>query len=142
MRVPLFAAGCLIAPYVKGKRRISFFAALLFAAGALVVNAICIRHQWTWFFVRLSDSLFGMGLLILLSVGCDILFNGRKGIPDKILRFFGNHSLELYITHVTIRNLMGMTQFQPFYLKYYLLLIVISIFLSVILQRVQKLVIK
>ena len=56
----------------------------------------------------------------------------------KILEQFGKMSYELYLTHVAIRAIMNVIGIKTFYFQNYVLCILISLFLTYTIIKLQK----
>ena len=61
---------------------------------------------------------------------------------NKLLSIAGGISLELYITHVTVRRIFSEADLPIWLFKYYAAVIIIAIVLSVALRRVDNLILR
>lgn len=66
---------------------------------------------------------------------------GKYSILKRILLFFGNYSLELYLIHVTVRGIMKSIGYHTCRLRYEAVMVLISIALSVVLKKITLLII-
>ena len=54
---------------------------------------------------------------------------------NRVLRFFGRYSLELYMVHVTLRNIMKEFGFDAYRISEYSIMIMLAIVVSVLLNK-------
>lgn len=134
-RTPLFVLGCFMGSYIKEGRKISALPAAVFAGLTIVLVFGYTMSDLSFpsYFSRYVDGFYGCGVLIVLTV---LLHSIRKAdFFNRILRFCGNYSLELYMTHVTLRSLMKSAGFDAYRIGQYLIMIAIAVIVSVGLNR-------
>ena len=84
---------------------------------------------------RFAVAIWSLSLTVMLTFLFEVLKNKHY---LKALRFFsilGEYSLELYLTHVSVRTIFNLLGIYTYNLINYLLCIFISIFLSLILKK-------
>lgn len=117
-RFAIFIFGCYFGHIVKEERNIP---AWLIVVAMLVVFAAFPLYSETVFrglFYRYYGSLTGFMLAVLMSQFA-VLISSIK--LDKFFGFFGNISLEIYIAHIALRNLLMRTGYyneNHIWLKY------------------------
>lgn len=134
LRFPAFFAGCFIgkASYKSKAITIEMYILLILSFFLLLL-----KNTSGILLVRYIVGLFNIVCFILFAVLLEIL--SRKNIKlnglRKIVEWFGDYSLELYLTHVAIRAIMLWLGFPTYRIRYECLLIVLSIVASVILKK-------
>ena len=137
-RFAIFILGCTLGKSVKDGESIpSHFTAL--ALLWVMLNDSFRRHVspgdvWIRFsYIPLCFS------AVILAVWCLERLEGFGGLR-KLLRFFGERSLELYLTHVLIRNVfyhyIPIRQFDPWGLVTYAAILLLALLVSVLLHPV------
>lgn len=134
-RFPAFFLGCFIgkASYEKKPILYGTYSLLLLAIFLLPLKSICSTPL-----SRYILGAFGIAIFILIAVFLEILetHNIKLGIIKRIIVWFGNYSLELYLTHVAIRSFMFHFGLPPYRFRYELLLVLLSIATSIIIKRI------
>lgn len=92
---------------------------------------------------RYIRGLLNVSVCALLAV----LFSKAKlCVLKKILGWFGTHSLELYLTHVTVRKMMSACGFATCHYRYELIMVAIALFsawlLAIVCAKLQSLLTK
>lgn len=132
-RVPLFIMGCYAGKYIQSGYRLPVTKALNFFAIALVLKGLSIYCDFEPYFDRYISGVYALGLILAVT-GAVYIYNDYLKIR-KILRFFGKYSLELYMVHVTMRNLMGIFGFNTYRISQYFSMILLAIIASVLLSK-------
>lgn len=119
--------------FVKEKKQVPYSALALLAAVAIAVKYYILNNSVSAIVSRYSQGVFGLFLLAAFAI---IMCGLEKASALRsVLRFFGNYSLELYLLHVTIRNLAAALDMQDYRISRYGLIIIASVVLSPILSR-------
>ncbi len=141
LRFPVFVLGSFIgrASYEKrpiGKEWIAFG----------IISLICVTLRETNKIMLVRYVLGALNLFIVFMIMKAFEFLARHKLKltfvKKILEWFGKYSLELYLTHVTVRSIMCNLGYRTCRIRYYLLMVVISIVLSIIIKKITDLIIK
>ncbi|UEL48687.1 acyltransferase family protein [Terrisporobacter hibernicus] len=86
---------------------------------------------------RIMNSISAVSYTILISCVFNYLFYKKNFVSTKkILTLFGEYSLELYLTHVSIRTIFNLVGLVTYDIFNYGICIIISIFLSIILKKI------
>ena len=105
-RVPVFLMGCFIGEWVQEKRTMSKMWCL-----AVIPVAFCCKIVFRWLLQQNSAFIIlarGRNLLIAFAacyMFCFFLSEMQSNRINACLRWFGTHSLELYLLHIGYRNL-------------------------------------
>ncbi len=132
LRVPVFITGAFAGKYIRGHRRVPLPAMAAVILSCLVLRAAtAFRDPANAVEARLTACAWSLGLIALLA----LLFHLLPG-DGRVRRFFakaGSYSLELYLVHVSVRNIMKNMHLRFWEPKYFLLLVAVSVPLSVML---------
>lgn len=120
---------------INNKEKVGIF----FGAGLMLGNCLpitkCVVNKLGY---RILMCFWGIFLLYCLTVNL-------KKIPQRIswiLQRFGNASYELYLTHVAIRAFMNLIGIRTYYLQNYILCVLVSLFLTSIIIKLQRMMIR
>lgn len=124
LRLPIFIVGCFYGRSSYEKRESYWkWAFFLVASGCLLT----LLPSGSPIFSRYVTGIFN----ISCCAGMAWIFSKISMRPIiKILEWFGAHSLELYLVHVTIRKFMKKTTFYPCRLRYELVLVISAVVVS------------
>ncbi len=132
-RIPLFVLGCFAGKYIKNGAKIPASTAVIFVLVGIAAKYCRVTLDFEPYIDRYLDGLYGLGLIIMLA---GFLYAFEHCIRfNKILRFFGKYSLELYMLHVTLRNLMKEFGFHAYRISEYFTMIAITIVIAVLLNK-------
>jgi fucose 4-O-acetylase-like acetyltransferase len=92
-----------------------------------------VSHDIAQYTSRYISGICGIALLCVL-VYCMKLADSAERIRS-ILRFLGKYSLELYLLHVTMRNLMETLELQSYRMSRYAMIMAVSILLAPVLHK-------
>ena len=140
LRIPIFVIGAYCGAKVYENRFIQNSEVLIFAGGIVktaayidyllgtpIKNIFNCRYGIAWF------SLFLIFLIAVLSLKIPSGY-----ILSKIVLKAGKYSLEIYLTHVTIRNLMNLVGLPTYQLQFYLICIAVSLPSAMVLKFVSS----
>lgn len=135
-RSVIFIVGCCLGKSVYEKEPVSNHAVALSAVW-LVINWFLRKHvSMPAVYIRFSYVPLCLALCLVLAWVFDRL-SGWNWLRS-VLRFFGDRSLELYLTHVLIRNVVynyiPVRQWDPWGILTYGLILLISLIVSVLLH--------
>ena len=108
-RVPVFIAGCFLAPSVRRKAmfRVLPAVSLLIGTGVLLIlmrYMASIRAYAIW---RYLYGILGLCVTVILSVIFQMLRRNRIGSWIRgIFAFFGKYTLEIYLTHTQVLTVL------------------------------------
>ena len=141
LRIPFFCLGCFIGKYSYEKRPISYGT---YGLMLLSLFAIQFRKGSKIIFARYSAAFLNISACILIAILFGKLkrFEKLHNCIKKFFEWFGKYSLELYLTHVTVRGIMRDYGYHTCYGRYELIMVAISIVLALILNRLTKLITK
>lgn len=85
-------------------------------------------------------GMFGVSILICIAILLEVLEQKRIhcSILKKILEWFGNYSLELYLTHIILRPIMARMGYGTYRIRYECLMIILAIIFSYILKKISN----
>ncbi len=133
VRFIIFFIGCFLGKAVYEKRDVPITWALFTVFGGFMCVYLREEINLSALWIRLCYGLMAIALCLIFSY----LFGLLKGQNPLlvILRFFGNHSLEIYLTHVIIRNvwrsLLGTRFLSSNGALDYLVVVLIAVLVSV-----------
>lgn len=128
LRLPVFIAGCFYGRSSYEKRESYWKWLILFALSGYLLTML---PSGSPIFARYVTGIFN----ISCCAGIAWIFSKLSMRPViRILEWFGAHSLELYLVHVTIRKFMKGAAFHTCRLRYELVLVCSSIVIAWILQ--------
>ena len=132
-RLPLFVTGVFLGKYIKDGIEVPrlCIAALIIAAAGLKYYDI--SNNTEQYVSRYIAAVCGLALLCVL-VYCLKLLDTAERVRS-VFRFLGKYSLELYLLHVTIRNLMETLELQSYRLSRYAMIMTASILLAPLLHK-------
>lgn len=136
-RGPIYFIGMYIAHLTETKNKSVFDArnVLLFLSLSIPVKIIFTLSGFE--LRRIFNGFYGL-FLIAIFIFCRKATGEKENRLTHFLILAGEYSLELYITHVGIRSLMGVLHYPTYDLFNYVLLILFSIILSAVLFLLQK----
>ncbi|MFC2661701.1 MAG: CDP-glycerol glycerophosphotransferase family protein [Eubacterium sp.] len=111
-RVPIFAIGTYMGRYIQRGLRIKWPSAVIFIAATMLFGIYSHGHMTDESTIRFCTMIYSLGLLMLVVWILHGIENLKK--LNAFFRLVGSYSLELYLTHVTLRNLMK-TMGYPMY---------------------------
>lgn len=111
-RFPVFILGSLIGPFVYNKKKIHIYFLLIMIVLAFVSDDIFtifrkyfdISKPLCVYLIRLKLLVQTIGTIFILLPFAKILSFGKYG---KILRYIGSITLELYVVHIIVRNVLN-----------------------------------
>ncbi len=144
MRIPVFLLGLYCGGWIKEKCPITQGGLVFALSGfALKLLGLLIGHfdilEGTLLneINRLINGFYAVSLLLVLLL---LLEYVHIPIVDRVLRKAGEYSLELYMTHVTVRTVFNLVGLPTYKILNYLLCLCISVALSILLHlAVEKL---
>lgn len=129
-RVPIFLAGCFYgrSSYEKRENYWKWGVVLAVSVLALIV-------------LPASMPILGRYIRGAMNISvCAMLAAGLSRVEwkpvKKLLGWFGACSLELYLTHVAVRKIMGLSGFETCYIRNELIMVAVSIILAWILSLI------
>ena len=72
--------------------------------------------------------------------GNTLLRQGKIGVT-KVLKWFGRHSIELYLIHVSIRKVLNQTEHPTYRLKYEAIVILGAVLLAPVLKKITNMIV-
>lgn len=135
-RVYIFILGVYLAKYVFEKKKCGIGSWLLVIGGIVIkaYDVLCRVHFGkSYINQRIVMCFYAIGLLFIIAKILDVIHWDKL---NRILKIVGMYSLELYVTHVTIRHLMNAVDIRTYYLKNYIICIGISIIMSILLRKI------
>ena len=116
--------------------KIFYLSGLIIKIGILIMG-VCNIPLIKLFNNRIMNSISAISYTILITYVFDYLFYKMNFFKiKKILVLFGEYSLELYLTHVSIRTIFNLIGLYTYNILNYSVCIILSIFLSVILKKI------
>lgn len=133
-RFPVFFAGALIGKASYQDKKISFgsLGVLLFS-----LLAILLRTTSKGLLSRYIVGIYAIAIFVLTAIVLEVF--ARRGLKcnflKKILEWLGSYSLELYLTHVALRRIMLGIGLPTYRVRYYALLMAMSLALSLVVKK-------
>ncbi len=132
-RIPLFVIGCYFGKRIKQGDEIASSKVFIFVIIALFLKYCRVYLKLDSYIDRYFDGIYSLGLIIIIT--CAVMVFGKSAKINSVWRFFGKYSLEIYIIHVTMRNLMKEFGFDAYRISQYFVMIFIAVILSVLLNK-------
>ena len=132
-RVHLFIVGCYVGKYIKQGYKVSYTKAVAVIIIGLFAKYCRLCLDFEPYFNRYLDGLYALGLIVMVT--CIVMIFGKCSKINSLWRFFGKYSLELYMLHVTMRNLMKEFGFDAYRVSQYFIMILLAVILSVLLNK-------
>lgn len=141
LRFPAFFAGCFIGKASYDNKKISIDCYVLIILSILILP---LKNNSGVLLYRYILGLFGIASFILIAIILELLSsrNIKLAFLQKIIEWFGNYSLELYLTHVALRAIMAWVNLPTYRVRYELLLIALSILFSIVVKRLTNFIVK
>jgi peptidoglycan/LPS O-acetylase OafA/YrhL len=132
LRLPFFVAGCFYgrSSYEHRETYWKWAVLLVFSAG---LNMLLPANTKILF--RYLPGAINLSLCAFAAV---LFTSKRLKLAARIFTWFGNHSLELYLTHVTVRKFMKECGYFTCYFRYETVMAVLSIFLAWLLSLLSR----
>ncbi|MBR0415476.1 MAG: acyltransferase [Clostridia bacterium] len=136
-RIPAFLIGVYLGEKVYNKRAVQlpFWLISILGSAAFIYVGI-MRNvagvKFSMYIVRYGETIYALLFIMVLAI---VLEAVNSGAFSKICAFFGGMSLELYMVHVSLRNIMGKIGFPGSNILYYAVMVVIAIGISFALQK-------
>lgn len=136
-RIPAFLIGVYLGEKVYNKRAVQLPYWLISVLGGAAFMYIGIMRsvvgeKFSMYIVRYGETIYALLLVMVLSIVLEAIHS--EGF-SKICAFFGGMSLELYMAHVSLRNIMGKIGFPGSNILYYAIMVVIAIGICFALQK-------
>lgn len=140
-RIPVFIAGCYMAHHIKDGFKLKKIVTFIFIAVSFALFLYLAREGATSLEIRRTAALYGIALIFVFCYALKAF--EESGIMRRVLRLAGDYSLELYLTHVTMRNLMksiGLHSYDPLqYMVMILIAIAASFALKILVEKINEL---
>lgn len=136
MRVPSFIIGCCCGKFVFEKKKFGVGAYLLFAAGILF-KIVCSFLPDGMYLFRLSCCFLIISLLFIVAVFVQLV--NLKPFYN-LLSFIGSMSLELYLTHNLLKEVLRQLEIKELLL--YAAIVAFSFVISIFLAKLRRLIVK
>jgi len=137
-RVPVFIIGCYMGKLIKSHYRVNNIIIYTSIVSCMLLKYVEVHQQWPGCIDRYADGIFALGLVLLLAVLFDLLKRAKW-----LIAFFsitGAYSLELYMTHVTLRNLFKEFGYSTYMFHIYICVILFAVILAIVLNRLCRLI--
>lgn len=135
-RIPIFIVGVFSGRYIMKDMTIRTVPAIIIAVFCIIIGILShmyFKHDIT---IRFASSIYSIGFLIILAWLLHII---RKwNLINRFLRFVGLYSLELYMCHVTLRNLMKDLGMDLYRVHVFGIMLIGAFIFAYILKRIDK----
>lgn len=140
LRIPIFIFGSFIGRASYEKRAMGKEWLIL---GIISLICLPLRETNKIILVRYVLGMINLFLFFVLARIWEKFnrHNIKLTFINKIIEWFGKYSLEIYLTHVIVRSIMCNLGYRTCQIRYYLLMVIISIVLSVIVKKLTELII-
>ncbi len=132
-RIPLFVIGCWMGRYIKEGRSLSLPVISILTGAAFAMKIAVTLLDVPSALVRYVNGMYALGLIVVLTVLLHLIRGSN--VFNSVLRWFGKYSLEIYLTHVTLRNLMKEAGFDAYRISRFAVMLVIAVVLAVGVSR-------
>lgn len=145
-RIPAFLIGVLIGKAVYEKRRMPMNCVCIMAVLAVLlawpfqIITGKIIGVYALAFLNYALSLFFISVLAYLSDRKAVIANRFYCAAVAVFSWFGKYTLELYLIHVTVRKVMKRIDMPTYRLSNEAILIIVSIILSIIVNKLAGLI--
>lgn len=137
LRFPSFFFGVYLGKLSYEKRPLNAYDFFLFVLIALAVFSLRFTHRVI--FVRYALALINYLAYFAIIVAMDFLKNSKLiGLIKKCLEKVGEYSIELYLTHVTVRSIFNAYKLSTYRVRYYAMVVIISVVLSIIVKIISS----
>lgn len=136
-RVSIFALGTFMGKYIQRGLRVKWPSMAIFTAAAILFGIYSHRHISDAAALRFCMMIYSLGLMNLLVWILHGIENLKK--LNAFFRLVGSYSLELYLTHVTLRNLLQTMDFPMYRMSRYAGMLLGAVVLSIILKKLTDL---
>lgn len=135
-RIPVFVIGSFVGKLCYDKKKIHSLLCLIGSAGGVLFSIYFFyMNPFSGIYTRYF-YMFGIFWLLAFAV---ILYILDLGWLNTFLRFFGNISLELYISHILLRKIYASSEYYREGCKRdYLAILILSICLAFLVSQIQK----
>jgi peptidoglycan/LPS O-acetylase OafA/YrhL len=141
LRFPVFFLGTFIGKRAYEKREISWNVYVMMILSLIIVRLRLVKKviivRYVVAFLNLSIC-FAIAIIFNKLKSCDRIHK----ICKSFFEWFGAYSLELYLTHVTVRSIMNHYGYFTYHAKNELIMVCISIILSLVLKKVTEMLVK
>ncbi len=131
-RIPIFIIGCYVGKQVYNKKQIPPLMYFLMILGILIKMFYYVSNEKTLLFNRMSQCFFSVAVMFFLIILAEFL------VPEKIYKFFeffGTMSLEFYLTHNFLKDVIKYYGFTR--IRHYFLMLLIAFALSFVISRLR-----
>ncbi|MCQ2567164.1 MAG: acyltransferase [Mogibacterium sp.] len=139
-RIPIFIVGVYAGRLVKEEHTIDYNALVILVASLFIVGIKAKRVNLVSYISRYIDGCYSLAIIAFLICILELVNNTIiwKKYICGLFRFAGKYSLELYLTHVTLRNLMGTVGMPRYRTSVYCAMVVVAVVLSLLLNKLCK----
>lgn len=133
IRIPIFILGCYMGRLIKEHAVMPRTGVILIISLSMVARLFFLDNDLSALAARFIAGIYSFGLLLLLVVLLHLMRHADRF--NSFLSAAGRYSLELYIVHVSLRNLVKQTDFNTYDPLVYAIIIACSVPLSVGLNK-------
>lgn len=135
-RTAIFIVGCYMGELIKDGVKCSSI-----LTGTVVITGIICGFMRAYFdfppyIYRNLNLIYAISVMIIIVVVLHLIRDFDIG--NRLFRFFGRYSFELYITHSAMRNVLNAYHIYMYELDNYCVMIAFSIIISIILNFINK----
>lgn len=135
-RAPCFLLGMAGGYYIKEGRKISLWKAAVFIAAGVLCGAAGVLIEAPGFVERYLNTVYSWALLIIATGFIHLIC--KWNIINRFLSMMGGYTLEIYMLHVVMRNLMKSFGFESYRFLQYMIMAAIAVALSPGLKRISS----
>ena len=135
-RTPVFVLGIFAGYYIRNDYRIPRSTAAALCITGIAAGAASVLIQAPDFVTRYLDGYYSCAVLIILTLLVYAFSNFHR--MNSFLKWIGGYSLEIYMLHVTMRNLMKSFGFETYVFMQYFIMAVLAVLLSIPLKKISK----
>ena len=137
-RVPVFVLGLYYGDKVLKKKKIDVLDTTMMTFCFILRGARVVGGVGDMIPPRLSVGFFSLPISFILVYLLKIIHFKKL---DSFLALAGTYSLELYLTHVTVRTIMNLSGLPTYRICNYIICIIISVILSFLFCRITELIV-
>ena len=133
-RIPIFIVGVYAGKWIKEDKKISNLPLWVFTLLSLGLKIFIVKTETGNYIARYTDIFYALALILILTILSQRIIRHIVGLK-KVLTLIGAYSLELYMTHVTVRGIFKNLKISTWHVRCYVMVVLLAILLSAGLKK-------
>ena len=120
-RIAIFVVGCYFGELIRSEVKLSRRAAVILIMVGVACGFTRAYFDFPPYIYRYLNLVYALAVMVVITTALHLLRDRDR--VNRVLRFFGKYSFELYITHTAMRNLCnpyGIYMYEP--LNYFVMI--------------------